>query len=211
MSYLSNEFFFFFNFSCSLSQKQKKFKIEHLGAAADDKSEPQKKVVHSNYMLTFNKNIAIPEPEVLDREKKQLQEKIKKIFTQDFIYDIVVFREQREVGDNSDKVWVSTNKKFFDLVEDVVVKTVVEVGTQKSLLHAHILIAITHRTNLQINMELIKNTLAQENTGIKYASYKLYHDALANIENYISKQFRAAEAPKKKGGSGFLGLPQAND
>ena len=170
-----------------------KWDVEHLGFAdqpreREDSTLKKGRRAYSNYFATYNTNKT---PAEID--PKYFEKLLQDVLHQDTIADNIYY---------VDEEGRKTNEDNGDKIENVKLKTVVEVGGKMNYVHFHFLLAITHYTRLRIDYldlrDSINSKLAPFGIKVAYTYHHLYRDASQNIDAYIAKTHFFSGTNKKK-------------
>lgn len=149
-------------------------------ADLDGKKKPQKRLNHSNWFLTINTNKQFKDPdnpEMLAFVNK-FYEVMGKIFEGNNVKKYIKIKED--------------GVKFTpDKFREIDVQYTVERGSNNGQIHAHVLVAVSHRTQITLDFTAIKEKVKEEMElpNIYFLS-KLFRNASHNLEDYINKDVK---------------------
>lgn len=113
--------------------------------------ENKNKLKHSNFQLCISLNKTQPSKEEIERFRKSLEE----CFSEENVKNVIL-------ADDKDMFEQSSTR--------CVIKHAIELAPEDNKLHSHSLIAITHRTKVKLDMNLIRNMMAKSN-NLDYIPY----------------------------------------
>lgn len=108
---------------------------------------PSNKVKHSNYQIMISLNKTQPSEEDILKYKKSLEETFNEANLENLI----------EEGD-------------IEKIDRIVIKHAIELAPEDNKLHSHSIIAITHRTRVKINLNMIRTQIKTLNS-LDYTPY----------------------------------------
>lgn len=130
-----------------MSQKPE-IKVRGRRQAKSTETRPDK-IVHSQWLITFNPNIPKFQDSDADLEE---QEAILSDACEDLLHDIGSYVKFSKEG----HTWST------DVIESAQGDHVVERGKRRKQLHAHMLVKISHRSKVSLDYQAIKKKLCEE-------------------------------------------------
>lgn len=143
---------------------------------------------HSNWHGVMNSNKT---PNEIDPE--EFEACVRNIMTDDFVRSMILYKDEN--GFVIKNMTPEQRRAFESKIENVEYETVIEVGGAKNYVHAHVMVAITHRTNVQLDYEGWKQAMFDGGLRLTFGKWQLYKDNRANIFEYMRK---SSYYPKQK-------------
>lgn len=133
---------------------------------------------HSLFMLTVNTNQSFPDTHAAEfiKAKKEFTEALVSRVNYDTINDYLKFEEGSAAN-----------------IESTDLDAALERGDRAKLLHAHLMIHITHRCKLKFNIEKFRSEVNEELGRTCYMNIKTQAAGVANLKDYIAKGLKGAD------------------
>ena len=145
---------------------------------------PTLRLRHSNYLLTFNTNKPIDNPN--SEEFRQFDEAVNNI-----INSII---NKTRLGTPEDLIRITKAGHTFDKIVSIRFQGASEIGDIKKCLHYHIAVKIAHRTAVHLNLDKIRAEWTDGLQALRLKNgvfnYELYKDAERDVLRYIYKHAR---------------------
>jgi len=168
--------------------------VEHYGYLAEEPmpDEPEGKLAHSNWFVTFNTNKT---QDVVD--PKHLAVLVKQHLTPEFIRESIYYIDEKKKRIAEDHYHLITNAKT---------QSAVEIGGKMHFVHVHVMLCFDHYTRMRLDYdgfkERLNEKLADQGITLVYANYHFYKDARQNFREYLMKtKYHDGPAPQERGPS----------